>query len=209
MWSPDYYRLVDRQRIISLIREFPFGVLSMADVAGRMQGVHLPFLIDELGDGSLELIAHLARANPLHESFNGQREALVVFSGPHGYVSPSDYVSEGQVPTWNYVAVHTAGRPRVIEDGAQAQLAIERLVQAMEPDESGWRMSLLDKQKRAGLLRGIVAFRMPVDRLEGKLKLNQNKSAGDIRNVAARQAALGNTVLAEMMISELERRSED
>ncbi|MCB1185977.1 FMN-binding negative transcriptional regulator [bacterium] len=205
MWSPDYYRLSDRQRIIALIREYPFGVLSMSDRDGRMQGVHLPFLVDELPDGSIEFVAHLARANPLHDSFDGEREALVVFSGPHGYVSPSDYASEGQVPTWNYIAVHAAGKPVKYADGADSALAIERLVEAMEPGDSGWRMAMLDERKRDGLLRGIVAFRMLVDRLDGKLKLNQNKNAEDIRNVAARQAALGNTDLADWMISELER----
>lgn len=205
MWSPDYYRLNDRQRIIALVREYPFGVLSMADAYGHMQGVHLPFLVDELPDGSVELVAHLARANPVHESFDGKREALVVFSGPHAYVSPSDYASEGQVPTWNYIAVHAAGRPVKYADGPDSEMAITRLVAAMEPGEAGWRTGMLSEERYRGLLAGIVAFRMPVDRLEGKLKLNQNKGAEDIRNVAARLAALGNTDLADKMISELER----
>ena len=79
----------------------------------------------------------------------------------------------------------------------------------MEDSEGRWRMAMLDEQKRRGLLRGIVAFRLRVSRLEGKLKLNQNKSAEDIRNVAARQAALGNTDLADMMLEELDRDAED
>ena len=206
MWSPEYFRLNDRDRILHLMRSRPFAVLSMQDSAGRMQGVHLPFLIDELGDGSLELIAHLARANPLHGNFNGRRQALVVFSGPHGYVSPSDYASEDQVPTWNYVAVHASGAPVVIEDPQESEQEIQRLVEAMEQGDSGWRMTTLDDQRRQGLLRGIVAFRMRVDRLDGKLKLNQNKSAEDVRAAAGRQRELGNTDLADMMIAELEAR---
>ena len=205
MWSPPYFRLDDRQRIIELMRTFPFAVLSMSDGAGLMQGVHLPFLIDELPDGSIELVAHLARANLLHESFDGEREALVVFSGPHGYVSPSDYQSEDMVPTWNYVAVHAAGRPLKYAEGAESELAIRRLVDAMEPGEGGWRTEQLSEEKYRGLLKGIVAFSMRVDRLDGKLKLNQNRTVSEAGNAAARQAALGNTDLADWMISELER----
>jgi transcriptional regulator len=205
MWSPDYYALKDRSRMLRFMREYPFAVLSLSDANGRMNAVHLPFIYVEARDGSVDLLAHLARANPLHGSFDGQREALVVFSGPHGYVSPFDYESGGQVPTWNYSAVHASGRPQIVRDAGESMRIIADLAQFMEPAKQGWRMEMLDEAKRSGLLQGIVAFRMPIERMQGKLKLNQNKSADDVRAVAAKQREQGNHELADMMLAELDR----
>ena len=205
MWTPEYYALRDRTRILRFMRAYPFAVLSMRDANGRMEAVHLPFMFTEAKDGSLELQAHLARANPLQGSFDGSHDAVVVFSGPHGYVSPSDYVSPGQVPTWNYSTVHASGKPQVVSDPEHSRHIVANLAAFLEPQPAGWRMEMLEGDRRSGLLQGIVAFRMLVERLEGKLKLNQNKSPADIRAIAARQRELGNAELADMMLDELNR----
>jgi len=203
MWTPEYFALRDRQRILRFMRDHPFAVLSMRDANGRMEAVHLPVMHAIAADGSLELLAHLARANPLHGSFDGSRDALVVFSGPHGYVSPSDYASPGQVPTWNYSTVHAVGKPQIISDPARSQGVVAGLAAFIESQAGGWRMEMLDTERREGLLQGIVAFRLLVERLEGKLKLSQNKQPADIRAVAARQRELGNVELADMMLAAL------
>lgn len=204
MWTPEYYALRDRTRILRFMRTHPFAVLSMRDANGRMEAVHLPFMYVEAADGSLELHAHLARANPLHGSFDGSHDALVVFSGPHGYVSPFDYSSTGQVPTWNYSTVHVGGKPRIVSEPTESLRIMAQLALSLEPHEGGWRMEMLEAEKRRGLLQGIVSFRMPVERMLGKLKLNQNKSAADIRAVATVQRELGNSELADMMLAELD-----
>ena len=135
---------------------------------------------------------------------------MAIFMGPDAYITPSWYATKREtgkvVPTWNYVAVHAAGKPQNYADGAASELAIQRLVAAMEPGEEGWRAGMLSEAKYRGLLRGIVAFRMRIDRLDAKLKLNQNRTVAEAENAGARQAALGNTRLAEMMRTELEKR---
>jgi transcriptional regulator len=128
--------------------------------------------------------AHLARQNPAWRDF--EREVLVVFQGPHAYVSPRWYVSEpetSRVPTWNYVVVHAYGRARVLGDEGTMEV-VEALTREHE-GEDGWRPDLSTKA-RQGMLRAIVGFELEELRLEGKLKLSQNRLPADRDAVEAR-----------------------
>ena len=140
------------------------------------------------------LIAHVARANPIWRRFAPGREVLVVFQGPHAYVSPDWYAASGLVPTWNYVAVHGYGVPRLLEGEAAATAALAALSDAMEAGlapKPPWRLERLSESARRGLVRGIVAFEIELLRLEGKQKLNQNRSAADRAGVIAALEAQG------------------
>jgi transcriptional regulator len=128
----------------------------------------------------------MARANPQWRDFD--RELLVVFNGPHAYVSPTWYQAEPaavRVPTWNYAAVHARGRARVLDEAATADL-LERLVD--EQERGRWRAELEAPARRA-LLRAIVAFAIDAPELEGKLKLSQNRAPEDRERVRAEHAA--------------------
>jgi transcriptional regulator len=115
-----------------------------------------------------------------------------VFPGPHAYVSPSWYGQHPSVPTWNYVAVHAYGVPRLVEDAGRVRALLGRLVRAFEDGRSTpWRMDSLSDAYLEGMMRGIVAFEIPIDRLEGKAKLSQNRSAADRARVCAGLAAEG------------------
>ena len=129
------------------------------------------------------LLGHVARANEHWKAF-GATESLAIFTGPHAYVSPSLYESVESVPTWNYVAVHAYGVPRVL--AADAADGPERLLEAMmETYEPAYRRQWdgLPAGFKARMLRGIVGFEMLVARLEGKRKLSQNRSRGDQEHV--------------------------
>ncbi|HEY9548738.1 MAG TPA: FMN-binding negative transcriptional regulator, partial [Kiloniellaceae bacterium] len=140
-------------------------------------------------DGTL--LAHMARANPQWRDFaalaEAGQEALVVFQGPHSYISPTWYgAGPPNVPTWNYVAVHAYGLPEIIEEPAAARALIERLVARQEAGLAPpWSTAGLDEAYMAGMLRGLVAFRIPVTRLEAKAKLSQNKTAGQLAAATA------------------------
>ena len=115
---------------------------------------------------------------------------LVVFPGAHAYVSPSWYAQHPSVPTWNYVAVHAYGVPRVIEEPGRVRALLDRLVRTFEDGRATpWRMDSLSDTYLGGMMRGIVAFEIPIDRLEGKAKLSQNRPAGDQARVRAALAA--------------------
>jgi transcriptional regulator len=194
MYVPEAFRLDDRARVAEVVRAFDFALLVTAP-EGRAQASHLPFLYDpddvsEAGpQGTLR--AHMARANPQWRDFaalaEAGSEALVVFQGPHSYISPSWY-GEGppNVPTWNYVAVHAYGCPEVTEEPAAARALLERMVARQEAGLTPpWSTAGLTEKYLDGMLRGLVAFRIPVSRLEAKAKLSQNKTTGQLAAAAA------------------------
>jgi len=187
MYVPTAFRLDDPQRVAEVMRTFDFALLvtapANASVGGAPQASHLPFLFDADRGETGTLYAHMARANPQWRDFaalaeKGQ-EALVIFQGPHAYISPSWYgAGSPQVPTWNYVAVHAYGLPRVMEGGEETRALLDRLVTVQEAQQpQPWSTAGLTEKFMEGMLRGLVAFEIPVTRLEAKAKLSQNKPA--------------------------------
>lgn len=188
MYIPAHFAAHDRAELVELMRRYSFATLVTAGADGAPVANHLPFMV---GDGDpLILHAHMARASPQWRGFDG-REVLVVFHGPHTYVSPSLYVhgpEDARVPTWNYAAVHAVGRPRVLGD-AEAEALLERLVAEHEGGrEAPWRVDM-KTAARQKMLAAIVAFSVEVTRLEGKLKLSQNRAPVDRERVREAHAA--------------------
>lgn len=202
MYIPEAFALDDRARMVETIRRHAFALLVTAP-DGPPQATHLPVLYDADRGPHGTLTAHMARANPQWRDFaplaerNG--EALVIFQGPHAYVSPRWYAPGPAVPTWNYVAVHAYGVPAVIDDPAAVRGLLERLVAVHEGAADGaWRLDGQDEAFIARMIRGIVAFEIPVARIEAKAKLSQNRPAGDRRGVIAALAQGGDAMSAEL-----------
>ncbi len=204
MYLPGHFRETDLAAMHALMRAHDFALL-IAERDGRIEAAHLPFFLDSARGEHGTLLAHMARANPLWRSLGADREVLVVFQGPHAYVSPNWYATPGSVPTWNYLAVHAYGISRIVDDPEEVRLLLDRLVEVQERNlPRPWRAA--DEPKIVeSLLPGIVAFEIPIARIEGKWKLSQNKSRADrdsvkaalersgdplVRGVAAAMAAL-------------------
>jgi transcriptional regulator len=171
MYIPTHFAQTDSATLFEFIRRHSFGLLcTVRD--GEPFASHLPFLLRTEGE-AIRLDGHMARANPQWRGAGGQ-QVLVVFSGPHAYVSPTLYETENVVPTWNYAAVHVYGTFETVEDSAEL-LGIVRdtvnLYEAAMPRP--WRVDEASNYVR-GMLRQIVGFRVRVGRVEGKWKLNQN-----------------------------------
>lgn len=139
---------------------------------------------DEGEHGLLE--GHFAHANPHWKLLAGQ-ETLVVFSGPHTYVSPTLYAEPLSVPTWNYIAVHAYGTLQLIEDNPGKEALLASLIQANEPAYAEHWYKLPDGFRRT-MLAGIVGFRIPIARIEGKFKISQNRAPQERLNVHTAQA---------------------
>jgi transcriptional regulator len=150
----------------------------------------VPVLVDgEARAGALKIRGHFARANPHSKALVDGEQMLAIFLGPHGYVSPSWYEGSQNVPTWNYVAVHAYGHVRRL-DPSDARAHLQELVELHERSAAEpWRMESLPADLVENLLTGIVGFEIAVDRLEGKLKLSQNRSPEDQRRVRDRLQA--------------------
>ncbi len=190
MYVPDPFVLADREEIRAILRDHAFALLVTAVDGAPPLATHLPFVYaPDMGPNGT-LIAHMARANPhwrdLRRLQAAGGEALVVFQGPHSYVSPRWYAAGQAVPTWNYVAVHAYGPPRLIEEAAQVHGLLGELSATYESGAANpWRLEAQEESYIAGMTRGIVAFAVPIARLEAKAKLSQNKRPEDRRGVIA------------------------
>lgn len=181
MYSPPYNRPEDRAEILAFLRANDFPLL-VTGTGGTLHASHLPAVVQERGE-DLFLDMHMAKANPQWREFFDD-EVLVVFSGPHSYVSPRWYEQKERVPTWNYAAVHAYGVPRIIEGRAAKHAGQERLVATHDPE---WLPAFrqLREQYVADMLEGIVNFEIKVTRLETRWKLSQNRGRREQELIAA------------------------
>src|SRR5579863_7758569 len=198
MYIPAHFSEDNRATLQAFIREHSFGIL-VTQVDGAPFATHLPFLFDA-GRGSYgTLHAHMARANPQWQSFSREQEALVIFQGPHAYISPSWYDVELSVPTWNYATVHAYGIPRLIEDSEMLYTQLKTLVEINEAQfEQPWTFQLPEDYVHK-MMRGIVCFTLEITRLEGKFKMSQNRTADEQSKVIA-ALENDNAGVAEIMI---------
>lgn len=164
-----------------LIAEFPFATLVTSARDAEPHVTYIPMQLE--GD---VLLGHIARANPHWRHF-GDGPTVALFHGPHAFVSPHWYERPADnVPTWNYAVVHAHGRPEPLEgEGLRAHL--ERLAGHFDHG----RPLPTEPERVERLLPGIVPFRMPIGRLEVKLKMSQNKTPADRRGVIAGLRATG------------------
>lgn len=190
LYVPPAFAEEDLETLHGLIERHPFATL-VSVVEGLPFGTHLPMLLDREASARGTLEGHFARANPHWRALDGETPALAIFHGPHAYVSPSGYASAPAVPTWNYVAVHVIGKPHVVTDPSALSAMVDRAVETFERGQrEPWRARLPDDY-RAKMLKGIVGFRLEIERLEGKLKLSQNKSPADREGVLRALEASG------------------
>jgi transcriptional regulator len=172
MYLPTAFAEADVTKLHDFIEQHSFGLL-VSQVEGVPFATHLPFLLDRTTRPHGSLVGHVARANPQWQEAGGQT-ALAIFSGPHAYISPTWYEAEQVVPTWNYTAVHAYGRVQVIEDKSALLHIVRAMVRVYEqamprPWSFDPSSTFVDR-----LLAQIVGFRIEIEKIEGKWKLNQN-----------------------------------
>lgn len=185
MYVPADFEASDRAFCHEVIRAYPFAPITTVTASGDLLASHLPFLLDEDRGASGTLIGHVARKSPHHDELARGSAALVVFTGPHAYVSPTWYATHPAVPTWNYCVVHAHGVARFLDDDATRSY-LARLAQHFEgTSEAAWRFDALPRDYQSKMVRGLAAFEIEIVRMQGKAKLTQNRSATDIANVIA------------------------
>ncbi|MCC7377318.1 MAG: FMN-binding negative transcriptional regulator [Verrucomicrobiales bacterium] len=184
MYTPGPFQVSDLEKLSALMREHSFATLITHDGDAPF-ATHLPMLYrpDPSGSTAGTLMAHMARANPQWRHFDHASQVLAVFHGPHAYISPTWYSQTPAVPTWNYAAVHAYGRATLIEDADRVVTLLRQTLSFYEPDPATPWSVLMPDDYRDHLIKGIVAFEIAIQRLEGKFKLSQNRAAGDIQGV--------------------------
>ena len=187
MYTPRAFALDDLPEIQQLIQHTRLAQLVTVGENG-LQASHLPLLLnpDEGPNGTL--YGHLAKANPQWRELQNGSEALVIFAGADAYISPAFYPAKAEhgkvVPTWNYIAVHAYGTPAVFSDAERLLKVVTALTDRHESGRAQpWRVSDAPADYIDGMLKAIVGFALPIERLVGKRKLSQNRSAADMAGV--------------------------
>jgi transcriptional regulator len=187
----------------ALIKAHPLGTLVTASAQG-LEANHIPMLIDPEPVPFGTLRGHVARANPVWRTFNTDMEALVVFQGPQGYITPSWYPSKAQhgkvVPTWNYAVVHAHGPLKIFDDAEWLRKLVTRLTDSQESQrEKPWYVTDAPPDYINTMLKAIVGIEIPLSRIQGKWKLSQNRLPQDRDGVLKGLEAQGDEASLAML----------
>ena len=177
LYMPKPHVVEDPDLLRDFMDEFAFADLVTASPGIRI--THIPVLLNRGETSHGTLFGHIARHNPQSEVLDGRTQAIIVFRGPHSYISPTWYGKSDAVPTWNFAVVHATGRPKPITDQNVLRDCLGKLIRKFEGESSAYDFASLPRSFVDGLMGGIVGFKMDIERLEGKFKLGQERSAAD------------------------------
>jgi len=183
MYVPKHFEEREIMVLHALIRSHPLGAW-VTQAAGALVVNHIPFLVDSEKGEHGTLIGHVARANPIWNSFSLEMDSMVIFQGPQGYISPSWYPSKHEhgktVPTWNYAVVHAQGMPRAIEDRDWLLRHVTQLSDFHESTQAvPWNVSDAPPDYIDTMLNAIVGIEIPITTIAGKWKVSQNRTLPD------------------------------
>lgn len=183
MYRPTAFQEDNINKLVAFMQANSFTTL-VSSLDGIPCASHIPLVITREED-VVKLSGHLAKPNPQWQAF-GSAESLAIFTGPHAYISPTQYEKHESVPTWNYIAVHAYGFPKIIMINDSPKAMNKMINQMIDTYDVGYQSHWegLSNQFREGMMDGIVGFEMAVTRLEGKYKLSQNRSQADQKNVS-------------------------
>ena len=182
LYIPKAHLVEDRKLLQDLMDDHPFADLITPTPALRI--THLPVLLERAAGRFGVIHGHISRQNVQSHAFDGKQEAVVVFRGPQGYISPTWYQTGQAVPTWNFAVVHATGRLRPVTDPRVLHAFLARLIQKFETYQgTDYDFSKLPDSYINGMLQGIIGFQMEIELLEGKFKLGQERSEADRQGI--------------------------
>lgn len=185
LYTPTYFAEKNEQKIRSLIEQNPFATVIAPQDDGKTPLLsHLPLIFSKTQGDENVLIGHMARGNPLWRQFQKRGNCMLVFHGPHTYIS-SRWYEENDVPTWNYAAVHLHGKIELIED-YQGQIDILKQMRDLfeGTDADAWQFVLpQDLSSERAVTKAIISFRFYTEKTEAKFKMSQNRNLKDRTNV--------------------------
>ena len=189
MYLPKQHEESNLSVLHALVRSHPLGTW-VTQGNDELLANHIPFLLDPTRGERGTLVGHVARANPVWQSFSSTVNSVVVFQGPETYITPSWYPSKHAhgkaVPTWNYAVVHAHGLPAAYEDRAWLLDHVSQLTTVHEADQAlPWKVGDAPQEFTERLLQAIVGIEIPIAKLIGKWKVSQNRPEPDKLGVVA------------------------
>ena len=186
LYIPKAHLVEERKFLHDFMEEFSFVDLITATPTLRI--THIPSVLDRTKGRFGAVLGHISAQNPQRASFDGTQRALIVFRGPHGYISPTWYSTTGNVvPTWNFGVVHVSGRPKAIAEPARTRELLATLIKKNERGvgSTTYDFAALPEDYVAKMMQGITAFEMEIEAIEGKFKLGQERSPADRQGILA------------------------
>ncbi|MFN7939545.1 MAG: FMN-binding negative transcriptional regulator [Bryobacteraceae bacterium] len=178
IYIPERHQERDLGVSLSFMDEFSFATVVTA--MPELRASHIPLLLDRTAKPYGTILGHLAKGNPQLAAFDGEQQTMILFRGPHAYISPAWYATEQAVPTWNFAAVHATGRARIVADPQRFEAFLKALTAKHETYEgTNWTMDGLTPAYKQNMLRGAQLFEMPIETLEAKFKTGAERSAED------------------------------
>jgi transcriptional regulator len=203
MYVPSYTAEQNNEKLISFMRKYSFAVLISPGFYPEI--TPLPFVISDKPDG-IKLITHIAKSNPQWKNIE-KKNVLVLFQGPHCYISPDYYESRINVPTWNYTVVAAYGKAKIFHDRKKHVDLVHSMFEIMEPKfRKQWEE--LPREYKDNLFDGITGLEVNVEKLEGKFKLSQNKSENEQKRIIEGLSRSNDSLqrgIAEMMKENLKK----
>jgi len=180
VYIPEHFRVEDRETAVAFMRANPFAIL-VSTVERVPFATHVPVMIRESGE-QLTIRGHVAKANPHWRYLQSDPQCLMIFHGPHAYISPSNYDAHENVPTWNYGAVHVYGHATTYTEREQLLGMLHDLILTFE-SAYAQQWESLGEAYRHRMLSHIVGFEIAVSKVEAKFKLSQNRTRDEQQRI--------------------------
>jgi transcriptional regulator len=179
LYIPKPQLVEDRRFLHDFMDEFAF--VDLVTVSPTLRITHIPVFLDRSAGPYGTIHGHISRQNPQSATFDGRQSGVIVFHGPHGYISPTWYAKGGNVvPTWNFAVVHATGKLRPVDGKKELNDLLSKLIAKFERYEgTGYDFAKVDETYKYGLMGGIIGFELEIELLEGKFKLGQDRSPAD------------------------------
>lgn len=207
LYIPKAHLVEDRKFLHDFMDEFSFADLVTATPTLRI--THIPTVLDRTRGKYGTIFGHISKQNPQSHTFDGAHDAVIVFRGPHGYISPTWYAKTDVVPTWNFAVVHVSGKLRPVAERKPLYDLLAKLIDKNEDySKSNYSFANLSDDYKFGLMTGIIGFEMEIEAIEGKFKLGQERSEADKQGVLRNlQTAKRERSLAEFTASFYKRQA--
>jgi transcriptional regulator len=181
LYIPKAHLVEDRNFLHDFMDEYSF--VDLVTAAPDVRITHIPCFLDRTQGRYGTIYGHISRQNPQSATFDGKHSAIVVFRGPHSYISPLWYAKKDVVPTWNFAVAHAGGKLKPVAEKDAFRALLGRLIRKNEGAQSAYDFEKLPDSYTSGLMTGIIGFSMEIERIEGKFKLGQERSATDKEGV--------------------------
>lgn len=182
MYAIPHFHEPDEQVVLAFLKKHPFATLVVQTEGATAAVTQVPLLISQGDDGSLRFCGHVMKGTDHHRAMKAATDILVLFTGPHGYVSAAWYDGPPSASTWNYLSVQAKGKLRFRDEEGTIE-ALRNLTNQYEGEDSPASFSQLATDYIAAHVKAIEAFDIDVYELKNTFKLSQNKSAETQRRI--------------------------